>query len=477
MKQKLYYFLAIFFYLCVISSHIIFNYLSAKQEISEHIDTLLNEVAHTTPFLLADTFHNKHMTEFPLSPYEDMDNIKRLSKQAKTSGVKYIYTLIKQDNKIIFTSSSATDEELATKINLTRFGDVYEDVSPVMLNVFSTQKPSYDETEDKWGNFRSFYIPQTSPSGTKYIVGVDIEKKYIDDKLNQALFVLLRDMLFYILTLIPLFFMYRKHMIQIHNELENTILKKTNELGLKQKEIFQQSKMAAMGEMISNIAHQWRQPLNVISVSASTISIQDELGVLTKDKLHDSMEHIVRNTQYLSQTIDNFRNFFTPNKPKEIQQLSKIFEMIDSIFGDSLEVSNIKLIKNIENITLNTYTNELSQVIVNLIKNSKDAIEDNGIIIVDCFVSDTDDKIYIKVKDSGGGIPDEVIDKIYEPYFTTKHQSIGTGIGLNMSHQIITEHLGGEIKVHNIEFNYENTMHKGAEFIITLPKDILVGIS
>jgi signal transduction histidine kinase len=266
-------------------------------------------------------------------------------------------------------------------------------------------------------------------------------------------------------------------MIQIHNELENTILKKTNELELKQKEIFQQSKMAAMGEMISNIAHQWRQPLSVISTSASGVLIQDEVGILTKDNLHDSMEQIVRNTKYLSQTIDNFRNFFSPNKPKEIQQLSKIFEMIDSIFGDSLEVSNIKLIKNIENITLNTYTNELSQVIVNLIKNSKDAIEDSGIIIIDCFVSDTDDKIYIKVKDSGGGIPDEVIDKIYEPYFTTKHQSVGTGIGLNMSHQIITEHLGGEIKVHNIEFNYENTMHKGAEFIITLPKDILVGIS
>jgi len=466
LKFKRYYIIATLFYFIAISTHIIYNYLSTKQAMARHIDMLLENSAYIAPLVLQDTFHNRHMTEFPLAPSEDMENILKLSKQAKALKVKYIYTLIQEEDKIIFTSSSATDEELATKKNLTRFGDVYDDASPIISKVFSSQKSSYAEYKDKWGEFRSFYIPQIGPDGTKYVVGADMDTSYLKEKLHQNLFYSLKNMIFYIIILIPFFLVYRTNTQHTKRELEEIIAKRTNELEIKQKQIFQQSKMAAMGEMISNIAHQWRQPLSVISTSASVALVLDDVGILTKEKLHSGMESIMHNTEYLSKTIDNFRNFFTPNKPKEIQTLVEIFETIDCIFGNSLEVANIKLVKNIENITLNTYVNELSQVIVNLIKNSKDAIEDTGVILVDCFV---DDKIYIKVKDSGGGIPDDVIDKIYEPYFTTKHQSIGTGIGLNMSHQIVTGHLGGEIEVHNIEFNYENTIYKGAEFIITLP--------
>jgi signal transduction histidine kinase len=470
MGYRKYYFFATLFYLIAVVSHIIYSYLSTKQAMEKQIDILLQNSVYIAPLVLADTFHNRHMMEFPISPYEDMDNILKLSKQAKALKVNYIYTVIQEDDKIVFTSASATDEELATKQNYTRFGDVYDDAPPVIWEVFSSQKPSYAEHKDKRGTFRSFYITRISPDGTRYVVGADIDLNYIEEQLHQNIFNSLRDMFFYISILIPFFLVYRSNMKRIKNDLEDVIKQRTNELEIKQKAMFQQAKMASMGEMIGNIAHQWRQPLTVISATAGSLKFQDELGILQKDALHKGLDGIDKSVHYLSETIDNFRNFFTPNKQKETKNIAELFDMIEIVFGNSLENANIEVIKNIEDFQLNTYINELNQVILNLIKNAKDAIDKEGFIFIDCFV---DDKIYIKVKDSGGGIPLDVIDRIYEPYFTTKHESVGTGIGLNMSYQIITEHLKGAIEVKNVEFQYNGELLKGAEFTITLPKELL----
>ncbi len=471
LKLKKYYYLAVAFYLLAIFISTIDNYLVTKNAMMQKIDTLLEQSVKIAPLILPPNFHHKNMLQEGVSSQADMTNIKMLSEQAKTLGVKYIYTMVQNDKKIIFTSSSATPEELATNTNLSHFGDVYDDVSPLVFDVFSSQKSSFDEYEDKWGKFHTLYIPMRSADGTKYVVGADIDISHIDKQLQKNVFYSIKETIFYILILIPFFLVYRMNMHQVKNELEETIAQKTKELKLKQREIVQKSKMAEMGEMISNIAHQWRQPLSAISTTASGVIVQEDMGMLAKDTLYSSMENIIKNTEYLSKTIDNFRNFFTPNKPKEVKPLSEVFETIDCIFGNSLEEANIKLVKNIQNITLNTYVNELSQVLINFIKNGKDAIGNDGVILIDCFVEDI---ICIKVKDSGGGIPLDIIDKIYDPYFTTKDTAIGTGIGLNMSQQIITEHLGGEIAVHNIEFTYEDKIYKGAEFVVTLPKDILI---
>jgi len=471
LKFKKYYYLAVTFYLIAIVISTIDNYLASKATTMKKIDTLLEQSVKIAPLILPQNFHHKNMLQVGLPLNDDMKNITMLSEQAKTLGVKYIYTLIENDNKIIFTSSSATPEELTKNTNLSHFGDVYDDVSPLVFQVLASQKPSFDEYEDKWGKFHTFYLPLVSSDGTKYVVGADIDISHIDKQLHKNILYSIKDMIFYILILIPFFLVYRAHMHQIKKELEDTIAKRTQELEIKQKQMFQQSKMAAMGEMLSNIAHQWRQPLSVISTTASGIELHDELGMLSKEGLQSGLQSIVKNVEYLSNTVDNFRDFFSPNKLKETKHIDAIFDTIDNIFGNSLATSNIKVIKNIEKCTLNTYVNELSQVIINLIKNGKDAIGNNGVILIDCFVTD---KIYIKVKDSGGGIADDIIDKIYDPYFTTKDASIGTGIGLNMSYEIITQHLNGDIKVHNIEFTYENKIYKGAEFIISLPKAILI---
>lgn len=435
------------------------------------IDASLDKSVHMAPLLLPNNFHHKNMLADSLDFGADMQNIQKLSHQAKILGVKYIYTLIKEKDKIVFTSSSATEKELATNTDLSHFGDVYDDVSPIVFDVMKSKQKAYDEYTDKWGSFHTLYFPFVSDDGTQYVVGADIDISHIDEQLNHNLVLSLKNMLFYIGILIPFFLVYRAHMQQIKSELETIIEQRTMQLEIKQKQMFQQSKMASMGEMIGNIAHQWRQPLSVISTTSSGLKIQDELEILSKKELYDGLDTIVKTVQYLSQTIDNFRNFFIPNKQKETEHINEIFDTIDTIFGNSLEVANIQVIKNIENFALHTFVNELSQVIINLIKNAKDAIGTDGVIFVDCYVKD---QIYIKVKDSGGGIPEHILEKIYEPYFTTKHESIGTGIGLNMSYQIITEHLHGTINVQNVQFDFNEQSMKGAEFTITLPNDIVV---
>ena len=471
LQLKYYYFLAALFYLLAVSFHIVQNYQKEEKAIMKEIDTLLEKSVQTVPLLLVEDFHSLEMLKNPISQEIDTHNREKLSKLAKTWGVKYVYTLIQDGDKIIFTSSSATDEELKTNTNLSYFGDHYEDVSPIVFEVLTSGKKAFDQYTDKWGSFHTLYIPMVANDGMKYIVGADIDISNIDGKLHQNLLSSFGDMLYYIGILIPFFLVYRTHMHRIKYELEEIISHRTQELQIKQKQIYQQSKMASMGEMLANIAHQWRQPLSVISSTASGIIIQDELDILEKKSLHKGLEDIVTNVQFLSQTIDNFRNFFSPNKNKERKNITEIFITIDAIFGNSLQTTDIEVIKNIEEFTVNTYVNELAQVIVNLIKNGKDAIGHDGVIFIDCSIGED---ITIQVKDSGGGIPLDIIDKIYDPYFTTKHQSVGTGIGLNMSYQIITEHLGGKIQVKNVTFIHNGKQMEGAEFTITLPSELVI---
>ena len=313
---KYYYFLAALFYLLAVSFHIFQNYQKEEKIIMKEIDTLLWKSVQSVPLVLGEDFHSLGILKNPISQEIDQHNREKLSKQAKILGVKYLYTLIQDGDKILFTSSSATDEELATNTNLSYFGDHYEDVSPVVLEVFESQQKAFDEYTDKWGSFHTLYFPMVANDGMRYIVGADIDISNIDEKLDQNLLASLGDMLYYIGILIPFFLVYRTQMDRRKDELEEIITQRTHELEIKQKQIYQQSKMASMGEMLANIAHQWRQPLSVISSTASGIMIQDELNILDKKLLHKGLENIVTNVQFLSQTIDNFRNFLVQIKIK-----------------------------------------------------------------------------------------------------------------------------------------------------------------
>ena len=258
----------------------------------------------------------------------------------------------------------------------------------------------------------------------------------------------------------------------VSNFLEEKFRQYKQELNKKQTILHQQSKMAAMGEMIGNIAHQWRQPLSTITTASSGMVLQKEMGVLTDEFFFDASKKINTSAQYLSQTIDDFRNFFTPNKEKTKFLLNDTLSTTLDLISAQFTARDIHIIKNVEYIELESYENELIQALINILNNAKDELvkkpsNEEKYIFIDIFKNENNE-LNIIIKDNADGIPAEYIDKIFEPYFTTKHKSQGTGIGLYMTEEIITKHLHGQIFVENKEFKYENKEYVGAQFTIVL---------
>ncbi len=230
----------------------------------------------------------------------------------------------------------------------------------------------------------------------------------------------------------------------------------------------QQSRLAQMGEMLSMIAHQWRQPLSAITAASGAISIKARLKKLDNDTALELSNKIQNFSQHLSKTIDDFRDFFKTNKKKTKTNFKKITNDVLDIIQNSLTNKNIKLSVNI--ISSNdfvSYENELKQVLLNLIKNAEDVLVDKKIDKPKIIININNNKL--TVTDNAGGISDEIIDKIFDPYFSTKTKKDGTGLGLYMSKTIVEEHCGGTLRVRNITFKGEDEMvFKGAEFEIIL---------
>ncbi|PUE65530.1 ATP-binding protein [Arcobacter caeni] len=244
------------------------------------------------------------------------------------------------------------------------------------------------------------------------------------------------------------------------------------ELKAKDRLLFQQSKMASMGEMIGNIAHQWRQPLSMISTCASGIKLEKEINEISDERLYESLDLIVENTQYLSKTIDDFRNFFKADKVIENFCVNDSILKVLKLLKSSLQNHNIQVETHLKgDLIINGYPNEFLQVLVNIINNAKDALimQDINIRFINIKTCIKNKECIIEINDNGGGVDETIISKIFDPYFTTKHKSQGTGIGLYMSHQIVAEHMKGSIYAKNIEFKKDKENYNGCSLIIILP--------
>lgn len=236
--------------------------------------------------------------------------------------------------------------------------------------------------------------------------------------------------------------------------------------------IEEQYRLASMGEMIGNIAHQWRQPLSVISSIASGIKVMDEFNILDKHEILPDMEKIIQQTEYLSRTIDDFRNYIKDSGDSKELNIKDILEKALLILHPAIVNSYVKIIKNIScDIKVEVNENELVQSFINIINNARDAIQENVQENEDRYIFITMDKNIDNIKelticDTGGGIPQNVINRIFEPYFTTKHQSVGTGLGLSITHKIIVEKYKFNLNVLNKEIEHNGKKYYGACFII-----------
>ncbi len=264
--------------------------------------------------------------------------------------------------------------------------------------------------------------------------------------------------------------------LQILNESLEERVSEELEKNKKQNIILQQqARLAALGEMIGNIAHQWRQPLSAITTRASSMQVKQEIGILEDREIHDTMEGIIKSANFLSQTIEDFRDFLRTDKIKKEFLMQKVIYDIYAIIKASYESNNIKMSFDIDNeLKYIGNPNELSQVILNILNNARDALLINQIEkkYVSICTSKEENNILITISDNGGGIPAYIIDKVFDPYFTTKHQNQGTGIGLYMSMQIIRDNFDGNLFVKNEETLFEGKMYNGAKFTIELPINV-----
>ena len=255
---------------------------------------------------------------------------------------------------------------------------------------------------------------------------------------------------------------------------QNITKRKLIELEKKEKEklLVQQSKMAMMGEMIANIAHQWKQPLSLISMSNGLLKLNQENAIFSSDKEKaEAIKNIDSSVKNLSDTIDDFRNFFRPDKEKKIFQLINIYTKIQNLMKSQFKNNDIELISELEEIDIYGYENELLQVLINIIKNSRDELvkkrtNERKLIFVNSY--QMANQTIIEIKDNAGGIPDNILNEIFKPYFTTKEDDEGTGIGLHICKQII-EGMNGNIEASNICYKFEGIEYNGASFIIKLP--------
>ena len=425
-----------------------------------------------------------------IDKYNNDYNIVEKFKKASLKGWEYAYNNIEKSVDIIFekyNTQNLSKEELIFEanelkklsyLNISRLGDMKQEKVQRIYDLYNVM--GYINNEFKIDNF----------------IGYDKKsrlEKWLYSKFEEHFNLAFLWKLILIIFIITAIFVYRQYfIIKLNKRLKNLVNIKTNRLKIMNKKLAirikkeldkhqekdrilaQQQKMVAMGQMIENIAHQWRQPLSVISTSASGLKLKKQLNILEDEELIKSIDKIVDTAKYLSDTIDDFRYFFKPQKDKTKFSLAKNIEKSLSFLEATLKENSIKVEFDYEDIDIIAYETELIQVFINIINNSKDAfiekkIEDRVIFI---SIKKFPNRILIEIKDNAGGVEEDILDKVFEPYFTTKHQYNGTGIGLYMSNQIIKTHLNGDIFMKNCSFKYKNIEQKGVITTIVLPKNI-----
>ncbi len=253
-----------------------------------------------------------------------------------------------------------------------------------------------------------------------------------------------------------------RRLYELNRHLEERVAEEVRKNEEKQKMLFLQSRMASLGQMMANIAHQWRQPLTELTLSLYNLkkaALQGE-----KQKVESAYEDARALIRSMSNTIEDFVNFFNPGRPQSPFHLSETLDEAIRIVEKTLRKEAIEVRRTVEeDAEVVGVPNELAQVVVNILQNSKDAFVQQGVEhrVIEVRLRREGDVAILEIEDNAGGIPPEALERIFEPYFTTKHASQGTGLGLFMSKMIVEKSFGGTIEVQNTE--------RGARFTIRLP--------
>ena len=321
-----------------------------------------------------------------------------------------------------------------------------------------------------------------------------IYEKSINDRLYRTstyMLILLIGLIFFFVTLVLITII--SHFTNLHSYLEKSIHKKTKELlalnsslehriakevensRKKDNIMFQQARLASLGEMLQNIAHQWRQPLGSLMMIIQSFESKFMCGKLSPSFVTSRVLDAQVLSQNMSDTLEDFRTFFNPNRAKKSFNVQEVINKAMDLSKYQLEKEAISLAAIAkEDLHVFGFRNELIHVLLNLIGNSKDSLSTNETDtpkIIHIIAKEAADTIYINVIDNGGGIKSDIIPKVFDPYFTTKHKSVGTGIGLYMSKLMVEKHMQGTITFKNMKHKLGTPdFFNCAMFTITIPK-------
>lgn len=261
-----------------------------------------------------------------------------------------------------------------------------------------------------------------------------------------------------------------KELITLANTLENSIKEETTKRIEQERMMIQQNKLAAMGEMLGAIAHQWRQPLAIVGAILSNLQIGYDIKNIDRETFTKMLTDMEEQIQQMSSTINDFMNFFKPDTQKRYFSLANSVNRVHKLLKAQLENRGITFINKIpDKIKILGYKGQFEQVILNIVGNARDAFEDkkHKNKTIEIFLSEYSWKYDVVIDDNAGGIDEAIIHRIFEPYFTTKEEGKGTGLGLYMAKMIMQNSFNGDIIAQNIT---DKDGQKGARFILVIKK-------
>jgi len=376
--------------------------------------------------------------------------------------------------------------------------------SPNMIDFFGDKPsiviPKQLSKESKWYKDKQheyyYYAQYNEALSWHLIYGFEIasmsqqelqKQKDLEEMLDSELSLIVKASIIIVLLVVILSLLLSRRVNAIFQEYQQEVETRTSELEnlnaslkhlvfdevqahrQKDKMLIQQSKMAEMGDMLSMIAHQWRQPLNQMSYVLMNIDSAYEFKELDKKYLDAKIKEGNSVLEFMSETIDNFRNYFRPNREKEFVLVSDVIQTTLGLMKSSLDVDGIEVEMHLDGSDLtHIYRNEFMQVILNLIKNAKDMLNSKKVqnpkIVINTICRSH--SLVVSVCDNAGGVDEKIMDRIFEPYFSTKDKKSGTGLGLYMSKMIIEEYMDGKLSITNTKDSQEKNI--GACFKIEI---------
>ncbi|MCF8074794.1 MAG: hypothetical protein K9K63_17245 [Desulfotignum sp.] len=460
MRERLGFVSAAGFFILILISVSFLSFRDMNKRIISDIDSRLLVGAVTIKNLLPRDFHDQATGPGVISPEQDITNIDVLSEFANKVDFKFLYTLIKKNNQIYITSSSATQEELDNHEQV-RYFTLFDEADPKFHKVFDGNTPVSFTHEDRWGTFRALALPETSPGGIKYLSVAEFDISYLKDVLKSKLIETVIISVLLVFGMLPLFYLFirrGRRITEIHKKME--------------KQLQQAQKMESIGRLAGGVAHDYNNISSII-IGYSELALEKAgRDVSLHEDLLEIHKAAKRSTEITRQLLAFARKqTIAPTVLDVNVAVESMLKMLRRLIGEDIKLSwhpgeKIQPIK--------IDPSQVDQILANLCVNSRDAIKDVGKIDIETKNISFDeqycaahagfvpgDYVMISVSDDGSGIASEKMDEIFEPFFTTKVAGKGTGLGLATVYGIVKQNSGF--------INVYSESEKGATFKIYLP--------